>query len=93
MGFQTFPEGIFSKENIITRLEFELAYCDIAVQHISPYATGNCLMCSYLWPTLHGYNLEKILFVKDGTKKFSTQLRKEWLFSSFLILHNLFLKI
>ena len=27
----------------MTRIEFELAYYDVAVQHVSPYATGDSL--------------------------------------------------
>ena len=35
----TFPKGIYPKANIIARLEFELAYCNDAVQHLSHYTT------------------------------------------------------
>ena len=38
-GFHTYPEGIISKVNAIARLEFEYAYYEVAVQHVSHYAT------------------------------------------------------
>ena len=31
----TFPKGISPKGNIIARLEFELAYYDVTVKHLS----------------------------------------------------------
>ena len=31
----TFPKGISLKVNVIVRLEFELAYYDIAIQHVN----------------------------------------------------------
>ena len=36
----TFPEGICWKVNMITLLEFELAYYDVIDQHVSQYVTG-----------------------------------------------------
>ena len=35
MKIHTFPKGISPKVNVIALLEFELAYYDVAVQHIS----------------------------------------------------------
>ena len=35
-----FPKSISPKVNVIARLEFELAYYDVIVQHFSHYATG-----------------------------------------------------
>ena len=35
-----FAKGINPKVNVIVRLEFELAYYDVTVQHISQYAMG-----------------------------------------------------
>ena len=32
-----FPKGICSKVNIVTQLELELAYNNVAVQHVSHY--------------------------------------------------------
>ena len=40
IGGHTFPEGISPKVNVITRLEIELAYYDVAVQFVSLYANG-----------------------------------------------------
>ena len=37
----TFFKSITSKEDIIERWEFEIAYYDIAVKHISHCTTGN----------------------------------------------------
>ena len=37
--FITFPKGISTKGNVISRLEFELAYFETTVQHFSHYAT------------------------------------------------------
>ena len=37
----TFPKGICLKMNVITQMEFELAYYDVAVQHNSHYAMGD----------------------------------------------------
>ena len=36
-----FPKGINPKVNVIAWLEFELAYYDFAVEHVSHYATGS----------------------------------------------------
>ena len=36
-GVQIFPKGINQKVNGIVQLEFELAYYDIVVQHVSHY--------------------------------------------------------
>ena len=33
-----FPNNIIPKMNVLGRLEFELAYKDVAVQHVSPYS-------------------------------------------------------
>ena len=33
----TFPKGIKMKVNVIMRLELELAYYDVAVQHVNHY--------------------------------------------------------
>ena len=41
-----FPRGI--KVKIIARLEFELAYYDIAAQHVSHYAMATFRITSYL---------------------------------------------
>ena len=38
-GVHTFPKSVSSNVNVIARLEFELAYFEAAVQHISYYAT------------------------------------------------------
>ena len=38
-----FPNGICSKVKVIVRMEFELAHCDVAVQHVSPRTTGTSL--------------------------------------------------
>ena len=38
-GVHTFPKGISSKVNVTMRLEFELIYFGVAVQHFSHYAT------------------------------------------------------
>ena len=39
-GVGSFPKGICQKVNIIARLEFEVAFDDVAVHHLSHYATG-----------------------------------------------------
>ena len=39
-GVHTFLKRIKPKINLIVRLEFELAYYDIVVQHVNHYATG-----------------------------------------------------
>ena len=41
---RNFPEGISSKTSVIMRLEFELAYNDITVQHVSHMTRGVPLM-------------------------------------------------
>ena len=51
-GVHTFPNGICPKVNIITRLEFELAYCDSAVHRFNHYTTRtspgrNCFLFFY----------------------------------------------
>ena len=38
-GVHTFPKDISPKVNVITWLEYELVYYDIAVQHVSRYTT------------------------------------------------------
>ena len=40
----TFPKGVSPKVKIIARLEWELAYNDIAVQHVSHHANGDFLL-------------------------------------------------
>ena len=37
-GVHTFPKGIYLKVNVITRVEFELAYYNIAVQLVKHYS-------------------------------------------------------
>ena len=39
MIFHAFPKSIKPKLNFITLLEFELAYYDVAVLHVSHYTT------------------------------------------------------
>ena len=36
VGWGEFSKGICRKVNIIARLEFELAYYEVAVQHVNP---------------------------------------------------------
>ena len=38
---QYFSKGISPKVNIITRLEFERAYYDVLIQHVSHYTTDS----------------------------------------------------
>ena len=38
MGIHTFAKSICPKVNVMVQLEFELAYYNVAVQHISHYA-------------------------------------------------------
>ena len=45
MGVHAFSKGISPKVNVIARLEFELAFYDVAVQNISHYATGDPFNC------------------------------------------------
>ena len=40
MVIHNFYKGIGPEVNVIARLEFELAYYDVAVQHNSHHATG-----------------------------------------------------
>ena len=40
----TFPKGIGPKMNVIARLEFELVYYEVEVQHVNHYATGIILL-------------------------------------------------
>ena len=47
-GVHTFPKGISLKFNVIVRLEFKIAYYDVAVQHVSYYATGTTPSEKYL---------------------------------------------
>ena len=37
---QAFPEGISPKVNAVAQLEFEFAYYDVTVQHVSHYVPG-----------------------------------------------------
>ena len=56
----SFSKGINSKVNVIERLEFELTYFDIVVQHVSYYAKGTPSMIfeiSLNYFTLYKYNL------------------------------------
>ena len=39
VGFYNFPKGICPKMNSITRLEFELIYCEATVQQFNHYVT------------------------------------------------------
>ena len=39
-GVHSFPKDTSPKVNVIAQLEFELAYYNVAVQHVSHYATG-----------------------------------------------------
>ena len=36
----SFPKGINQQPNVMARLEFELVYNDVAVQHVRHYITG-----------------------------------------------------
>ena len=45
-GIHTFPKVISPKVNLIARLDFERAYYDYAVQHISHYVTGSPVLLS-----------------------------------------------
>ena len=64
-GIHTFFKGISPKVNVIARLEFELAYYDIIVQHVSHYATGDLhpnyfdgkLICNYVLYSLNAVSL------------------------------------
>ena len=38
-GLHTVPKSIIPEVNVIARLEFELGYNDVTVQHISHYTT------------------------------------------------------
>ena len=38
-----FPNSISLKVNVIARIEFELAYYDVAIQPLKHYATGTSL--------------------------------------------------
>ena len=40
-GLHTFPKSIRLKVNIMASLEFELAYYDFAVEHLSHYTMGS----------------------------------------------------
>ena len=40
MEVYTFCKGISPKVNVMARLEFELVYYDVAIQHASYYSTG-----------------------------------------------------
>ena len=40
MGIRILTKGISLKVGVIAWLEFELAYYDVAVQHVNHYATG-----------------------------------------------------
>ena len=42
-GAHTFPNGICPKVNVIDRLEFELAYGNVTVQHVNHYTKGDSL--------------------------------------------------
>ena len=43
-GFVSFPRYISPKVNMIARLEFELAYFEVAVQYFIHYTTGDSLL-------------------------------------------------
>ena len=42
-GIHNFPKSISPKGDIITQMEFELAYYDVAVQYVSHYITATPL--------------------------------------------------
>ena len=46
-GTKTFPKAISPKVHLLARLEFELAYYSVAVQHVSNYATGDSLYLNW----------------------------------------------
>ena len=43
-GVHVFPKSIILKVNVTVLLEFELAYNDIAVQHVNHYTPPNDLV-------------------------------------------------
>ena len=43
-GVYTFPKGISLTVMVIAQLEFELAYCDVTIQHVSLYEMGTSLL-------------------------------------------------
>ena len=56
----TFNKGISPKVKIITRLEFELAYYDVAVRHVNHYTTGTPPNSALLRP--YDLDLIRIIF-------------------------------
>ena len=40
-GGHTFPKDISLKMNVIVQVEFELAYFEVAIQHVDHYTTEN----------------------------------------------------
>ena len=49
MGVHNFLCGISSKVNVIVQLDFEFAYYDVAVQHVTHCITGNPLPHFMTW--------------------------------------------
>ena len=50
-----FHEGISSKVNVIARIEFELAFFEVAFQHVSHYATGITFGNYLIWNQIYIY--------------------------------------
>ena len=47
-GVHAFPKGVSSKVNVIAQPEFELSNYNVAVQHLSHYATGTVIFAAKL---------------------------------------------
>ena len=60
-GFLPFPRNISSKVNAKVRLEFELPYYNVAIQHVSDYTTGT--LPPRFWCSIHE-NEEKALLLE-----------------------------
>ena len=49
-GVHTFPKRISSKLKTVVPLKIELAYCNVAIQHVGHYDTGTLQkIFLYLW--------------------------------------------
>ena len=63
-GFHAFPLGTCPSVNVTARLEFELAYYDVVVKHVSHCTTGT-LCLQLVWIQFYFFETSRYSMVKE----------------------------
>ena len=62
-----FPKGLSPKVNVITRLRFELVYNNVALQHVSHYATPTIMITTTISTTFMIATTTKTIIITSTT--------------------------